>query len=743
MQRFNFHLRRMLIATIKDIAKVAGVAQGTVSNVLNGRGNVSSEKILKVQQAAASLGYTINERARMLRQGTTKTLAVVLPNFTHGPFVEFYLGFKKYTEDQGYSVSLNITEDEQQTELEIIQQMKSEMVAGLAVYTTFTENTNPYAESGFATDSVLFLERKPCFPCRYIGFDYHRCGAEMAERVFADGHRNCSLVTSLNFYDPCETDMLEAFHKHIKAKGGTIDHIRMHSRQVEQGIISLLQSANPPSAIILTRYGLAEKVKDICKCFFSNLDLSIYTASPIFTLPEKDFIKYELNYRLMGRIAAQKLISSKPAKSDESTVLPNYGFRAWEAPALLSHKKAESINILTLDSPEATSMKSVARLYTAQTGIDVNIAVYSYNEIHEILSYINAGSGFDILRLDVTLLSWFAEKILQPMDEVGNDITSIFDQYLDGLMDSYSAVNGRIYALPATPSVQLLYYRKDIFEDLVNRRVYHETFGTELLPPTTFAEFNQIARFFTNGSAPVCPVKYGASLTLGNSGVIGSEFLMRFFSFSKNLYDDNGLIRLDGSAGKQALELLLELHDILGGHNNSWWKDSAAEFAAGKSAMTILYSNFASDILAPESTVVSNVGVAPIPGGNPLIGGGSLGLSKFSKHPETAMHFIKWVCSEPAASAITLLGGSSPCKKTYENYKIIDSYPWLENAREGLKNIRGFRKPPESSAPFNEHKMLNILAMAIRNMLSNTFTVEMALSYIQKEFESSFTTHYK
>ena len=42
--------------TIKDIAVRAGVSHGTVSNVLNKRGNVSAEKIQLVEQAARELG---------------------------------------------------------------------------------------------------------------------------------------------------------------------------------------------------------------------------------------------------------------------------------------------------------------------------------------------------------------------------------------------------------------------------------------------------------------------------------------------------------------------------------------------------------------------------------------------------------------------------------------------------------------------------------------------------------------
>lgn len=53
--------------TIKDIAAKAGVSHGTVSNVLNKKGNVSAEKIQLVERIAKEMGYKMNVQAQQLR----------------------------------------------------------------------------------------------------------------------------------------------------------------------------------------------------------------------------------------------------------------------------------------------------------------------------------------------------------------------------------------------------------------------------------------------------------------------------------------------------------------------------------------------------------------------------------------------------------------------------------------------------------------------------------------------------
>ena len=99
------------MATIKDIAQLAGVSHGTVSNVLNGRGNVSMQKILQVEKAAHQLGYSMDERARWLRQPCDHAIGIVLPNLQNDCFATLYSTLSAHMQQAGYYSFLYLTND--------------------------------------------------------------------------------------------------------------------------------------------------------------------------------------------------------------------------------------------------------------------------------------------------------------------------------------------------------------------------------------------------------------------------------------------------------------------------------------------------------------------------------------------------------------------------------------------------------------------------------------------------------
>lgn len=70
--------------TMKDVAKEAGVALGTVSKVMNGIPVGESYK-KRVEEAAAKLGYQVNTYAKALKTNKTCCVALILPSLAH-PF---------------------------------------------------------------------------------------------------------------------------------------------------------------------------------------------------------------------------------------------------------------------------------------------------------------------------------------------------------------------------------------------------------------------------------------------------------------------------------------------------------------------------------------------------------------------------------------------------------------------------------------------------------------------------------
>lgn len=756
------------MVTIKDIAKEAGVAQGTVSNVLNGKGNVSSEKIKRVMLAAKKLGYVPNERAALLRRGVSNSLAVVMPDSRFRQHEDFYFSFKSYAQDRGYTVTRYMTnENTAFGEKEALAEIRPLLVKGVACISSVAGTSyekqvygNEISLQEEALPSVVFVERKLGIGGDFMGFDYREAGKAMAEKAKKGGYqRVCLLTGDLRFSN--EADFYQGFSRAMEGSPCRVIHIQTDSFRRYQNMMQIV-NGSAPQAFFISNYGFAESVKDVCATFYDQGKRpELFTVSPVFTMPEHDFIKYEMNYRKLGKMAAEYLIGLAERREDsrekqnsqetqdsqegqdreKERILEGEGFRDWYF-NLSAPKEPRPINVLTLDSPEAYIMRNFSRLYTKKTGVKVNICIYSYEEIYEAFNTMDPSSEFDVLRLDVTWLSWFAQKLLLPLSDIDPQIGQGFGEFLEGTLEHYAKVHGKIYTLPATPSVQMLYYRKDLFESPIWRRMYYEQFKKELAPPKTFEEFNRIASFFTKTINPSSPVDYGATITLGSTGVAGSEYLSRLFSHQENLYDTDRRIRLDSDTALLALKEMTALKPCTAPEYCSWWTNTAARFADGNYAMSLLYSNYAGDLLSPSSKIAGKIGCTMVPGDNPVIGGGSLGIFRYSKQPEEALSFIKWICSEPVSSASALLGSTSPCRKTYENYEVIQSFPWLDLVRECFTLTHGERIPKESGLAFDERRFLSILGMAVKNAYSGITEPEEALRKAQERFERHFQTRF-
>lgn len=129
-----------ILATIKDVARKAGLGLGTVSRVLNGSGYVSDEARQKVLDAIRDLNYVPNAQARALMTRRTMTLGVVLPDVTNPYFPAMVRGIEDEARRNGYTVILLQTDWQPANERLVLDILRRQSVDGtLLVDVTLSE----------------------------------------------------------------------------------------------------------------------------------------------------------------------------------------------------------------------------------------------------------------------------------------------------------------------------------------------------------------------------------------------------------------------------------------------------------------------------------------------------------------------------------------------------------------------------------------------------------------------------
>lgn len=99
------------MATIKDIAKIAGVSTATVSRIINGKGEAKQETIDLVMKVVKDLEYHPNKIAKSLRQGKSNLIPVMIPNLDNPFFGELVGAIEHEAAKYGLRVSICNTDD--------------------------------------------------------------------------------------------------------------------------------------------------------------------------------------------------------------------------------------------------------------------------------------------------------------------------------------------------------------------------------------------------------------------------------------------------------------------------------------------------------------------------------------------------------------------------------------------------------------------------------------------------------
>jgi DNA-binding LacI/PurR family transcriptional regulator len=182
------------VSGIREVAELAGVSIGTVSNVLNGRSTVSAANRARVESAIRDLGFVRNESARQLRAGSSRVLALMVLDLGNPFFSDVARGVEAVADEHGLMLSVSSTGESPEREDRYLDLIEEQRVHGLLI-TPVRDDAERLDQLARRGTPVVLVDRGSAGP--------HRCsvavddveGGRMAARHLLDmGHRDLAYV---------------------------------------------------------------------------------------------------------------------------------------------------------------------------------------------------------------------------------------------------------------------------------------------------------------------------------------------------------------------------------------------------------------------------------------------------------------------------------------------------------------------------------------------------------------------
>ncbi|MDO4489689.1 MAG: LacI family DNA-binding transcriptional regulator [Lachnospiraceae bacterium] len=228
--------------TMKDVAREAGVALGTVSKVINGK-PVGEAYRKKVEAAAKKLGYQVNSYARGLKTNKTYCVALVMPSLKNPFFAELTNALSRSLAAHGYRSVLMITNFDSDIEKKCFSLAAQHKIDGI-IALTYCPDPGMVESVPVVTIDRHFSSETPC-----ISSDNYEGGKMAASKLISLGCKNLLFFSTktevysevekrgLGFQEVCRTEGVAFQTLDLKSGDSEVPFYRFLEQHIRDGVL--------------------------------------------------------------------------------------------------------------------------------------------------------------------------------------------------------------------------------------------------------------------------------------------------------------------------------------------------------------------------------------------------------------------------------------------------------------------------------------------------------------------------
>lgn len=318
------------MATVKEVARRAGVSVGTVSNVLTGVIPVSEKRRDRVLAVIKELGYQPNHIARSLKLRRTRMLGMIVSDITNPFFAHLARGAEDAALHHKYLLLIFNTDDRIERERQALAVLRERQVDGILLVVAPTRTGYGHVTEALDKGTpIVCLDRvPPKIRVDSVTVDNAKASQDCVRHLIEMGHRDIAILTG-DVALQTARQRLQGYRKALAEAGIPVrpDYIRRGEFRASSGHSlgkALLSMPRRPTAIFCSNgmmaLGVLQAVEELGLRCPDDLALAVFDDLPMSEVVRPHLTSVVQPAYSVGYRGTELLLEKVNGKADQTPV---------------------------------------------------------------------------------------------------------------------------------------------------------------------------------------------------------------------------------------------------------------------------------------------------------------------------------------------------------------------------------------------------------------------------------------